>query len=207
MKYKKTPHLPWSENLQNDDKMISTLDFLNDQNVIYTIKLDGECTYMGEKIHARSEENDSHKSRDWVKALYGSIKHLIPNNLAIFGENVFAKHSIYYNELTSFFYVFNIVDKDKKVVLSIDETLKICHDLGLEYVPILYRGKFNKDFKIPYSSYFGGEIEGYVVRVEKEFPFNDFNKYSAKIVRKNHVQTGEHWKKTWVPNKLLKDDK
>jgi len=41
---------------------------------------------------------------------------------------------------------------------------------------------------------FGGEQEGYVIRIAETFPEQDFPLNVAKFVRKNHVQTDAHWK-------------
>lgn len=35
-----------------------------------------------------------------------------------------------------------------------------------------------------------------------EFPIEDSGKNMAKWVRKGHVQTDEHWKNNWKPNRL-----
>jgi len=42
VKYPRTMHLPWSENLQNDDRMHNNVDFFLGREVIGTIKVDGE---------------------------------------------------------------------------------------------------------------------------------------------------------------------
>lgn len=49
---------------------------------------------------------------------------------------------------------------------------------------------------------FGEICEGYVTRNLDSFHINDFDKNVAKCVRKNHVQTDEHWTKDWQSNKL-----
>ena len=46
------------------------------------------------------------------------------------------------------------------------------------------------------------EVEGFVVRNVDSFAYEDFSKNVAKYVRKNHVQTDEHWTKNWQPNKV-----
>ena len=47
--------------------------------------------------------------------------------------------------------------------------------------------------------------EGYVVRNAEQFAFNDFSDNIAKWVRRNHVQTDEHWlNQAIVPNGLQK---
>jgi hypothetical protein len=204
MKYPRTYHIDSSPNLINDDRKIESLEYIIGKNVTWTEKCDGECTFLGyNKIHARSEKNDNHPSRNWVKGLWGSMKHNIPENLGIFGESMFACHSIFYDKLTTYFYVFNIVNLQEQKFLSVDETMNWSQKLGLEYVPILKRGIFEKDFEIPTKSKFGETAEGYVCRIDDEFAFKDFDKYCLKYVRSRHVTSDQHWKTNWKPNKLL----
>lgn len=55
------------------------------------------------------------------------------------------------------------------------------------------------------SSKFGGAQEGYVVRLAEEFSYEKFSTSVAKFVRKNHVQTDQHWMQNEVePNQLTK---
>ena len=53
------------------------------------------------------------------------------------------------------------------------------------------------------GSKYGDTIEGVVVRNIESFPLDDFSKNVVKYVRKNHVQTDEHWKKNWKRAKLI----
>jgi len=203
MKYPRTKHLPNSPGFTQDDERLVEISHLIGKEVIYTEKLDGECTNcLAEKIHARSEESSHHSSQSWMKSFYSSFAWKIQPNIQIVGENVYAKHSIFYDNLTTFFYVFAIIDLEKKVFKSVDETIQICNELGLQYVPILYRGTFRPDFQIPSKSAFGDTIEGFVVRVISEFLIEESGKNMAKWVRAGHVQTDEHWKNNWKPNKL-----
>lgn len=203
MKYPRTKHLPNSPGFTQDDERLVESSHLIGKEVIYTEKLDGECTNcLTNKIHARSEESNHHPSQSWMKSFHSGFAWKIPTNIQIVGENVYAQHSIPYDRLTSFFYVFAVIDLDRKVFKSVEETIKTCIELGLIYVPILYRGTFQPDFQVPKKSAFGDIIEGFVVRVVDEFPIEDSGKNMAKWVRKGHVQTDEHWKNNWKPNKL-----
>ena len=102
-------HLPWSPGLQNDDRVIESLDGFVGKRVIVTEKLDGENTTMyNDAIHARSIDGRHHPSRDWVKGFHGSIKHLIHPLYRVCGENVYAEHSIHYNALKTYFYGFGL---------------------------------------------------------------------------------------------------
>jgi len=206
-KYPKTPHFSFSEALQNDDRKIENLDGFNGKEVIVSIKMDGENTSLtNEYIHARSLDSVDHPSRHWVKGLWGQIKHNIPDNMIICGENMFAHHSIFYDDLSTYFYVFNIWYND--VCLSYDETLEYCQLLGLQHVPVLYRGVFDeKLIKKIYDDLDKEKVEGIVVRTTDSFHRDDFQRYCAKAVRKGHVQTDGHWMTRPVtPNQLKNED-
>ena len=204
VKYPKTMHLPFSPGLQNDDRLIQDLDFLEASgDIIITEKRDGENTTMHhDRVHARSLDSRHHLSRDWVKSLHGQIKRDIPIDMRICGENIYALHSIEYTGLETYFEVFNIWKET--TCLSWNDTLEWCELLGLKTVPVLYRGPWDTDIV---KGILDGEdmnrVEGYVVRVAKSFELANFDTRIAKYVRKNHVQTDELWMlKPVVPNKL-----
>jgi len=209
VKYPHTMHFPWSPGLQNDDRVI-TDNQMEGHTVIVTEKMDGENTTMYcDGIHARSVMDMApHSSRTWVKALHGQIAHLIPYGFRICGENLFAKHSIHYRNLKSYFQVFSIWDKDNNC-LSWDDTEIFCSLLGLKMVPILAQTIYDEGYLkwlgelITNNSSF---MEGYVCRVAHSFPMNKFENYMAKYVRKGHVQTSEHWlNELMIRNELIEE--
>ncbi|MBT4140719.1 MAG: RNA ligase family protein [Candidatus Latescibacteria bacterium] len=121
IKYPRTPHLPWSQGQSRDDQVLSTTQHFEGKEVIVTEKMDGENTTMyHDHIHARSTTSSPHPSRDWVKKLWSQIQFNIPKGLRVCGENVFAKHSIHYRALPSYFLVFAIFEEN--VCLSWKET-------------------------------------------------------------------------------------
>jgi ATP-dependent RNA circularization protein (DNA/RNA ligase family) len=205
LKYPRTYHLPFSEGSTNDDKKLKTDEDFRGKYVIITEKLDGENTSMThDKIWARSVDSGHHPSRNWINSLWNVVKYDIPPNLRICGENMYAKHSLYYDKLESYFYVFSIWDGD--TCLSWNETVEWCALLDLKHVPVVYSGIYdavwiyeNHNIK----SLFGDEREGLVVRVPESFNYQDFASKLTKIVRKKHVQTSQHWMyDAIVPNKL-----
>jgi hypothetical protein len=206
VKYPKTLHLPWSEGLQNDDRCIESLDNFIDKEVVVSEKIDGENTGMTCKsCHARSLDSKHHPSRNIVKQLHASIASQIPEGWKLFGENVYAKHSIFYNKLTAYFYLFSIWTENNEC-LSWEDTIEWAGILGLETVPVLYRGIWDEDkIKTCWTgkSVFGEEQEGYVVRLTSSFKLDDFSISLSKMVRKGHVQTSKHWmNEEIVPNCL-----
>lgn len=205
IKYPRTFHLPWSEGISSDDKIQADLSNFENKETVITLKVDGENTTMSRiYYHARSLDSVNHPSRNWAKGLWGKIKHEIPEDWRICGENLYAEHSLHYYDLPSYFMVFSIWN-EKNFCLSLDETLEWCELLGLEHVPILWRGKFDlefiKNFKVDTE-----KQEGFVMRLTRSFHFDNFNESVVKWVRAGHIKdTNTHWmSKPIIPNGLKK---
>jgi len=209
MKYPKTFHLPWSESKTFDDKTLHNVDHFIGKEVVVTEKIDGEnCSIYRDAIHARSTDSLDHPSRHWVKMLQATIGYQIPEHWRVCGENVYAMHSILYEELDSYFYVFSIWDEQNKC-RSWEETIRWSKILGLKTAPVLYKGVFNeKAIKACYTkkSNLGGEQEGYVIRLTDGFQYDDFKHSVAKFVRENHVQTDKHWMTKQIKANRLKQE-
>jgi hypothetical protein len=203
-KYPRTPHLNWSPGVTKDDKIVRSIDHFVGKRVIVTEKLDGECTTIRRgRIHARSMDSKDHISRHWIKNQYGYLTNVLNDVTRICGENVFAEHSIAYENLISFFYAFSVWNFSN--CLSWDDTVKELTDLNIVHVPIIYDGIWDEDFikNIPVTNTEKGIMEGYVVRMAESFDILDFQYSVAKYVREDHVQTDEHWlSKPVVKNKL-----
>ena len=191
-KYPRTPHLPWSPGVSADDIRVVRVDMFVGKDVVVTEKMDGENTTMyPDHIHARSIDSRHHPSRNWVKQLHASIGHLIPEGWRLCGENLYAQHSILYNDLRSYFYLFSIWN-EKNQTLSWNETEEWSKLLGLELPNVLYRGIWNEEV-VRGIEVNPEQMEGYVVRNANSFAYDQFAQNIAKWVRKGHVQTDEHW--------------
>lgn len=208
VKYPRTYHLPWSENMNKDDRMLDDMSIFEGKNIIVTEKMDGENTTMySDYIHARSLDGRHHSSRDWVKNFHASIAQDIPEGYRVCGENLFAKHSIGYDKLPSYFMGFSIWN-DKNVCLSWRETIEWFKLLGITSVPVLYSGIYDeKIIKHLFDNKNWSNTEGYVLRLEEEIPYSEFRKKVGKYVRKDHIQTVKHWMhgQPIVKNELLKN--
>ena len=204
VKYPKTFHFPFSPGTHSDDRLLKDTNHFKEMNVIYTEKMDGENTTLYHNhIHARSLDSIDHPTRHYIKGIWGSIKHLIPEGRRICGENLYAKHSIFYDNLESYFQVYSIWD-ERNWAYSWDDTVDICNNLGLKTVPVLYRGIYDENILKEIISKLDLEKqEGIVVRNTDTFEYKDFSLNVAKWVRAKHVQTSSHWlSQKIVPNKL-----
>ncbi|GAA2214469.1 hypothetical protein GCM10009850_099340 [Nonomuraea monospora] len=113
---------------------------------------------------------------------------------------MYARHSIAYQELESWFYGFSVWDGDR--CLGWDRTVAFLRGLGVPVPPVLWRGVFDervlRGLRLDLE-----RQEGYVVRAAEGFGREEFAGRVAKWVRREHVRTGTHWMHAAVvPNGL-----
>ncbi|MCC0178254.1 RNA ligase family protein [Waterburya agarophytonicola K14] len=203
-KYPRTPHLSFSPGVGGDDLQLDRDRFFINSQVVVTEKLDGENTSLYQDyIHARSLDSRQHPSRAWVKALQASIGHDIPSGWRICGENLYARHSIAYEDLNSYFYLFSIWNQDN-YCLSWAETQEWAEILGLTLPKVMYKGLWDeKKIRAIATNLDLDVCEGFVVRKAEQFHYDDFAQNIAKWVRLHHVQSDEHWMyQEVIPNQL-----
>ncbi|WP_189242612.1 RNA ligase family protein [Planobispora rosea] len=189
--YPRTPHLPWSPGAAPDDVRAGSLAGLAGREVVVTEKLDGENTTLyPDGLHARSPDSAHHPSRAWIKALHGRIARSIPPGRRVCGENLYARHSIGYRDLDSWFYAFSVWDGSH--CLDWDRTVRFARRLGVPVPPVLWRGVFDER-ALRALRLDTARQEGYVVRTVEGFDREEFPGRVAKWVRPGHVRTDEHW--------------
>lgn len=205
-KYGRTPHLPWSPGFTSDDRVLQSVDHFSGREVVITQKMDGEnTTIYSDHFHARSVDSKNHPSRTWLKMWHPTIKDNIPTGYRICGEYLYAKHSLHYTDLESYFLGFSMWEGER--CFSWDETMEWFSMIPIIPVKVYYRGPWDEICgELPYIRWENEQevpYEGYVVRLADEFHRKDFGMSIAKWVRKGHVQTEEHWmNQQVVPNRL-----
>jgi hypothetical protein len=168
------------------------------------------CTMHPFHIHARSIDTDNHPSRSWVKDLHAQKGYQIPPGWRVCGENMFAKHSIHYtnaksNALDTYFYMFSIWD-DRNVCLSWKETEEWAELLGFTLVPVIYKGIWDMEVIEDLNKHMERHpdtIEGYVVRLSREFHYSEFRNVCGKYVRRDHVNNNHGH---WTAQKIIKNE-
>ncbi|MFG2913418.1 RNA ligase family protein [Kitasatospora sp. NPDC048298] len=206
--YPRTPHLPWSPGAAADDVRTGDLSALTGAEVVVTEKLDGENTTLyRDGLHARSLDSAHHPSRAWVKGLQGRIAPRIPDGWRICGENLFARHSIPYTDLESWFYGFSVWTgatggagragatggpDGRDHCLDWDDTVRFLRRLGIPTPRVLWRGRYDERALHALRLDLDHQ-EGYVVRTVRGFPRAEFGERVAKWVRPRHVRTDTHW--------------
>jgi hypothetical protein len=202
-KYPSTPHLTWSPEKHRDDSYHPDESTFEGEEVVVLEKMDGENLniYPNGDWHARSIETPYHPTREWAGRVAGEVGYKLPGGWRVCAENLYGKHSIKYTDLRDYVQVFNVVNDENRVV-SWDEVEEWCELLDLLHVPVLWEGKFDRDLISSWTEedvneMAGRKAEGYVVRVKRSFPVEQFEYHVGKWVRKGHVNTSEHWLRKW----------
>ena len=188
---------------------------------LHTEKLDGENNCLSRYgVFARSHVAPT--TSPWTSQLRQRWE-LLKNDLGdieLFGENLYAVHSIEYKRLETHFYVFAVRCLDKW--LSWDEVkfyaalfdLPTVPELCTECVDGLTVASLEQHVVClaQEPSVFGScdaqtgldcTREGVVTRNIGEYATADFAHNVFKYVRKGHVQTGEHWTRHWKRARLV----
>lgn len=119
----------------------------------------------------------------------------LPVGTLIYGELLFAKHTVFYNRLPDYFLAFDVFNVEHGWMPATDRDL-FCKAHGFAQVPFVAEGIFQKaelaDL-IPSISNYGSEpAEGIVIKRYKK----DGTKLQAKLVRPEFIkrmEENDHW--------------
>ncbi len=227
-KYPRTPHIEGS-NLQPGDYDLSQIPFtyLKNKYLVIEEKVDGSNVGISFENGKLLLQNRSHylqggykeKQYDlfkvWVNTYVDDFYNVIGDRYIIYGEWMYAKHNIYYDNLPHYFLEFDVYDKEQNVFLDTKRRKELLKDLHLHSVPVLKEGYFNSYKEIlsllGNSQYINENnssriMEGIYIKIEED----NIVKERFKFVRKQFKQVQENndsfFKKEIVPNKL-KDEK
>lgn len=222
-KYGRTYHYPFSPGTTSDDRINHTYweDIRKIHTLVHTEKLDGENNCLSRwGVFARSHAAPT--SSPWTSQLRERWEWMKNDlgDLEIFGENLYALHSIEYRRLETCFYVFAVRCMDKW--LSWEEVkfyaaiydLPVVPELRQELVSGLTQDSLKQEIvrmaqePSVFDSYDPrtGDActrEGVVSRNMEEYPVIEFARNVFKYVRKGHVNTDEHWTRNWKRARLL----
>jgi len=204
-KYPTTLYSPNSYIPPNHHRDIGKIQDLVGLPLVITKKMDGSNTKLNRQIvAARNGQSADHKSFDMLKAWHAEIKNKIPENLDLFGEWLYAKHSIHYKDnlkLHAYFQLFAAYNTKTEMWQSWKQIEKLSNKIGCETVPVIGYITTNvedwfieKIIKEEAQKVISQGHEGIIIRSTFEFHHSQFGENVMKYVRPNHVQTDKHWK-------------
>jgi RNA ligase len=219
IKYPSTPYLPMSPGVDPEDTTLPDLKPFLHQPLAITIKMDGGNTLLTrDLVAARNGHSADHASFDWLKALHPQFRDRIPEGIEIFGENLYARHSIHYVgklALASHFMVFAIYDQQRQVFGSWPHVEMAAKLIGFPTVPVVEYGRdYGNEHELEgrlrkmARDVIARGHEGLVVRTGYPYVYamhegygtrnsNDSSEWNVnaigKYVRENHVSSEERW--------------
>lgn len=165
-----------------------------------------ELMFQNRSHYVNSSTSTQWRNLDeWVQNHPGIWQILTSPDMILFGEWCYAKHSIHYTQLKDYFLAFDIYDKREEKFLSRECRDKLLEGSGIESVPLIGKGVFDKDQVLDMlqqsSQFYDGPVEGLYLRIEE----NGYEVKRGKVVRPDFIQDMEdHWsKKTVVKNKII----
>jgi hypothetical protein len=139
-KYPRTFHFPFSPGTTSDDRIAPNFDSVCEAEIVITEKLDGENSCLNQ-YGVFSRTHSTPTKNPWASYLWErwNLLHNELGDLEIFGESLFALHSIEYTGLKEYFYIFAIREGERW--LAWEQVKMYAEILQIPTVPILYEGK------------------------------------------------------------------
>lgn len=230
VKYPRTPHLFGSKGTA-DDKHLGPREsarFLAEPSLIAEEKLDGtnvgiHFTSRGRMVlQCRGHEitDGMHPQYDlfkqWTSVKRPILEAMLRETHILFGEWLYARHSVWYRALPHYFFEFDIYDKAAGHFLDLGARLRLLEGTGIHTVPVIHQGSLRAEtarnligesaFGAEFSHPAGGRVdhlmEGLYLRTETAGRVSG----RSKLVRPEFVEKikqSEHWQhQAMVPNEL-----
>ena len=177
-----------------------------------TEKLDGGNTLLhAGRVYSRSVSVPSEAKWMAMVKKHHAWK-VTESDVWLYGEDIYGVHSIEYEPVVeqATYYAFALRRGDGTFA-AFAEVEDYARQRDIPVVPVLFRGRLESVGEIRAflaqahnePSALGGEREGVVMRLAREFPAAAFQDSVCKSVRAGHVQTDEHWTRKWRPCRII----
>lgn len=158
IKYPRTPHIEGSR-LQKGDEDLSQIPFkkILGKYIVIEEKVDGANTAIsfsesgelllqsrGHILTGGYRERHYNLFKQWAQVHKDELFNVLGTRYIMYGEWLYAKHTIYYDALPHYFLEFDVYDKVDNYFLDTTSRKKLLKDLPIVSVPVLTSGKFNK---------------------------------------------------------------
>ena len=157
-KYPRTPHLEGSR-LQPGDEDLSQIPFsaIRDRYLVVEEKIDGANTAVsftedgqlrlqsrGHYLTGGYRERHYDLMKQWATVQAEAFYRVLGSRYIMYGEWMYAKHTVYYDKLPHYFLEFDIFDRQEGIFLSTERRHEMLKDLPVISVPVPKAGKFQR---------------------------------------------------------------
>jgi hypothetical protein len=153
-KYPRTPHLTGSRLQPGDEDLpVVPLRELAGRRVVVEEKLDGANSAVsfggdgrlllqsrGHFLDGGPREKHFALLKAWAGSIQGALWETLGARFVMYGEWLYAKHTIFYDRLPHYFFEFDIFDKELEEFLSTERRRELLERLPILSAPVLYEG-------------------------------------------------------------------
>jgi len=154
LKYPRTPHLEGSRLQPGDEDLDSVkLSDLSGQFLVIEEKLDGansgiSLTADGElRLQSRGHfltggyrERHFNLLKTWAATHQNELREILGTRYIVYGEWLYAKHTVFYDQLPHYFLEFDVFDREGKRFLSTELRQNLFRGSPVASVPVLWIG-------------------------------------------------------------------
>lgn len=156
LKYPRTPHLRGSRLQVGDQADTVAYEALAGRHIVVEEKLDGANTALSfggdgslllqsrghylqiDQMGGRERQFNAYKQ--WAKAHESALMALLDDRFIMYGEWLYAKHSLYYDALPHWFCEFDVWDRSTRQFLDTPRRHALLAGVPVVSVPVLYSG-------------------------------------------------------------------
>ena len=154
VKYPRTYHIEGSR-FQPGDEDLDSVPFssIYDRPTVIEEKVDGANTGIsfapdgqmllqsrGHYLTGGAREKHFNLFKQWAYSLSGTLGEVLGNRYILYGEWLYAKHTVFYDFLPHYFMEYDVLDLETSHFLSTESRRKLLSGLPLVSVPVLFYG-------------------------------------------------------------------
>lgn len=154
LKYPRTRHIEGSRLQHGDLGDDMPIADLQNRHLIIEEKLDGANSAIsfdktgqiwlqsrGHYLSGGGRERHFSLLKTWAHAHATQFWDVLGDRFIMYGEWLYAKHTIFYNNLSHYFHEFDVWDRERRIFLSTSARHELLKGLPVMPVPVLYEGQ------------------------------------------------------------------
>jgi RNA ligase len=154
-KYPRTPHIEGSRQQPGDEDLDSVpFSSIANEYVVIEEKVDGANAAIsfdaqgqlllqsrGHYLTGGPRERHFNLFKQWAHSHYAALWDVLGDRYILYGEWLYAKHTIFYDQLPHYFLEYDLLDRSSGQFLSTVARRELLTGLAVASVPVLFEGK------------------------------------------------------------------
>jgi hypothetical protein len=236
-KYPRTPHLRGSR-LQPGDEDLNVVAYADivDKPLVIEEKIDGaNCGISfsgdgalllqsrGHYLTGGPRERQFNLLKSWASLHASDLHDVLGQRYILYGEWMYAKHTVFYDQLPHYFLEFDVLDLERDIFLSTEARRALLAGLPITSVPVLQRNSDDLDKLIQHSLFKSPDwksklpphalsetdpsslAEGLYIKWEEDGEVKGRYKYVRQSFLTAILDSGSHWMDRPIVPNLLKE--